>query len=84
MVVEAEVEIDALHLAVADEVGAGAELIVEGEAHGVAYGLVAVVGAEQLRLSPHVVAELGVPAGERPTADDGGRDQGERRHAGSL
>ena len=45
VVVEAEVEIDALHLAVGDEVGAGAELVIEGEAHRVAQGLLTVVGA---------------------------------------
>ena len=84
VVVEAEVEIDALHLAVGDEVGAGAELIVHGQAHGVAHGLLAVVGAEQVGLAGGVVAELGVPAGEGPAADDGRGEQRERRHGGSV
>ena len=50
IIVEAEIEIDALHFAVGDEIGAGAQLIVHGQANRVAQRFLAVVGAEQVRV----------------------------------
>ncbi len=81
VVVKAEVEIDALHLAVGDEVGAGAQLVIDGQSHRVAQSLLAVVGAEQLGVARGVVAEFRVPAGEGPAADDGRGERRERGHA---
>src|SRR5438874_4049580 len=75
IVVEAKVEVDALHLPIGDDVNAGPQLVIDGEADGIADGLRAVVRAEQFRLARGIVAELGVPARERPAADDGRREQ---------
>src|SRR5207247_191051 len=79
IVVEPQVEVDALHLAVGEEVGPGPELVVDGKADGIANGFLAVVGAEQLRLAGGLVTEPGVPARERPAADHRRREQRERR-----
>src|SRR5262249_1306795 len=78
--VEAEVEIDAVHLAVGDEVRAGAELVVHGQAHRVEQRFLAVIGAEQLGMADNVFAKLGVPAGECPAADHRGRQERKRGH----
>jgi len=83
-IVKAEIEIDALHLAVGDEVGPRAELIVHRQAHRVAQRLFAVIGTEQLRVTGRVVTEFGIPAGERPAADDRRRENREVRHAGNV
>src|SRR5260370_328500 len=68
-VVKAQVEVDALHLTVADQLSAGTQLVVDRQAHRVAHRLVAVVAAELLGVLGHVLAELRIPAGEGPTAD---------------
>src|SRR5262249_18777734 len=80
IVVEAQVEIDTLHLAVADQVGVRLELVGDGQPHRVADGLVAVLGAEPLRMAGRLLAEVAIPARERPAADDRRRDQGEFAH----
>ena len=54
ILVEAQVEIDALHLAVGDPVEARAELVVDRQADGVADGLLAIGRAESVRLGLHV------------------------------
>ena len=84
IIVKAEVEIDALHLAVGDEVGAGAELVVHGQAHRVAQRLLAVVRAKHLGMSGDILAEFGIPAGKRPAADHGRGKERESCHAGNL
>ncbi len=73
--IESQVEIDALHFAVGDPVEAGPLLVVDGEANGVANGLVAIGRAEQVRLGLHVGDELFKPARKRPASDDRGGDQ---------
>ena len=74
ILVEAQVEIDALHLAVGDPVEPGAELVVDRQADGVAHGLVAIRRPEQLGVLFHVGDELLVPAGKRPASDHRGGD----------
>ncbi len=73
--VEAQVEIDALHLAVGDPIEAGPQLVVDGQPHGVANGLVAIGRAEELGMRLHVGDELLEPAGKRPAPDHRGGDQ---------
>ena len=83
-VVETQIEIDTLHLAVGDDVGPGPQLVVHGQTDGIAQCLVAVARAEQVRLPADVFAEFRKPAGVGPAADDGRGDQGEFGHAGNL
>ena len=83
-IVEAEIEIDTLHLTVGDQVGPGLELVVNRQPHGITNRFLAVVGSKLLRAAGDIVAELGVPSGERPAADDGRGYQGKRRHEGTL
>src|SRR5205823_5895384 len=68
-IIKTEIEIDALHLTIGDQIGSCPELIVHGEADRVPDGLVPVIGTKQFRLASDVVAELGVPARKRPAAD---------------
>ena len=72
--VEPQVEIDALHLAVGDAVEARAELIVDGQPHGIAHGLIAIGRPEQVGMFFDVGGEFLEPAGERPASDHGGRN----------
>src|SRR5438128_2334779 len=72
VVVEAEVEVHPLHLAIGDEVCPGPQLVVDGEADSVADHLGAIIRAVQFGMASDVLAELGVPAGEGPRPDDGG------------
>src|SRR5207253_2212626 len=55
-VVEAKIEIDTLHLAVGDKVGAGMQLVVDRQAHRVADGFSAVVGPIELGVPGRVLA----------------------------
>src|SRR5262249_43692754 len=82
--IKAEIEIDAPHLTVSDDVGAGAELIIDRQTNSVSDGLVAVLGPKQLGLPGDVFAQLGVPAGEGPAADHCRREHREQIHAGNL
>jgi len=76
-IVEAQVEINALHLAVGDQVGAGAKLIVHRQTHGIANGFSAILEIELVGMLRHVGAEFRIPAGERPAADDSRGEKGE-------
>src|SRR5262249_42988259 len=76
MVVEAQVEIDALHLAVSQNVHARSQLILDGEADRVAQSLLQISRAVQPRLRRGIRAQFGVPAGKGPAADNGCRQQG--------
>ena len=59
--VEAQVEIDALHLAVGDPVEPGADLVVHGQSDRIPAGLLAVHWPEPPGLGVHVDDELLVP-----------------------
>ena len=84
IIVEPEVEIDALHFAVGNQVGPGPDLVVNREPDRVAQRLAAVVGAEPLWMGRNFIAEMDVPAGKRPTPDDGRGDQRQVGHARNL
>ena len=75
ILVESQVEIDALHFAVGDPIEARTNLVVDRQANGVADGLVAIGRSEQLGLGLHVGDELFEPARERPASDHRGGDQ---------
>ena len=64
VLVEAQVEIDPLHLAVGDPVEPGADLVVDGQPDRVAHRLLAIHRAEQVGMRLHVGDELLVPARE--------------------
>ena len=70
IIVEAEVEIDALHFAVGDPVEAGAELVVDRQANGIADGFFAISRPEQIGMGVHVGDEFLEPARKRPASDD--------------
>src|SRR5688572_13305930 len=84
MIIESKVEVDPLHFTVGNEVGAGLELVLHGQADGVANCFIPIVGPKKLRLFRHVVAELRIPTGKRPTPDNRGRNWRQRVHASNL
>jgi hypothetical protein len=63
-IIKTEIEIDALHLSVRDDVCSGTELIVDGKAHGVPKCLRSVLRPEKFGLAGYILAKLDVPAGE--------------------